>query len=317
MITLSNPITLQAVVGLAYRLTNDVIRSSGVSKRNDNERKRQNDQQRNQDRNQLNKRRPSCYECGSLDHLWNVCPRLNRAPNNNKNNDGNPRAPAYGRVNVIGAEEAVKNQNVVTGDKPIRNLKIISAIKMRKYLKRECFAFLAHVVKKDQKIAKPLIKLTQKAKEFVWKEEQEEAFQALKNKLRDVPILSLPEGSENFVVYCDASHKGLGCVLMQRDKVIAYASRQLKKHEKNYTTHNLELGAVMSLISRIMEAQWEAMKIKKLEEEALSGANQELETGADGISQGGTSEAIWIVVVIENSGVEMRKDHHGSGDKVT
>ncbi|GJX01650.1 putative reverse transcriptase domain-containing protein [Tanacetum coccineum] len=58
-------------------------------------------------------------------------------------------------------------------------------------------------------------------------------------------ILALPEGSENFVVYCDASHKGLGAVLMQKEKVIAYASRQLKVHEKNYTTHDLELGAVV------------------------------------------------------------------------
>ncbi|GKE18692.1 putative reverse transcriptase domain-containing protein, partial [Tanacetum coccineum] len=57
-------------------------------------------------------------------------------------------------------------------------------------------------------------------------------------------ILALPEGSEDFVVYCDASHKGLGAVLMQREKVISYASRQLKIHEKNYTTHDLELGSV-------------------------------------------------------------------------
>ncbi|GKB28608.1 putative reverse transcriptase domain-containing protein [Tanacetum coccineum] len=59
------------------------------------------------------------------------------------------------------------------------------------------------------------------------------------------PILALPEGSENFVVHCDASHKGLGAVLMQKEKVIAYASHQLKVHEKNYTTHDLELGAVV------------------------------------------------------------------------
>ncbi|GKD00533.1 putative reverse transcriptase domain-containing protein [Tanacetum coccineum] len=59
------------------------------------------------------------------------------------------------------------------------------------------------------------------------------------------PILALPEGSENFVVYCDASHKGLGTVLMQRKNVIDYVSRQLKVHEKNYTTHDLELGAVV------------------------------------------------------------------------
>ncbi|GKC48301.1 putative reverse transcriptase domain-containing protein, partial [Tanacetum coccineum] len=59
------------------------------------------------------------------------------------------------------------------------------------------------------------------------------------------PILALPEGSEDFVVYCEASHKGLGAVLIQREKVIAYASRQLKVHEKNYTTHDLELGSVV------------------------------------------------------------------------
>ncbi|GJW38386.1 putative reverse transcriptase domain-containing protein [Tanacetum coccineum] len=59
------------------------------------------------------------------------------------------------------------------------------------------------------------------------------------------PILALPQGAENLIVYCDASHKGLGAVLMQNDKVIAYASRQLKIHEKNYTTHDLELGAVV------------------------------------------------------------------------
>ncbi|GKF81332.1 putative reverse transcriptase domain-containing protein, partial [Tanacetum coccineum] len=62
---------------------------------------------------------------------------------------------------------------------------------------------------------------------------------------RSAPILALPEGSKDFVVYYDASHKGLGDVLMQREKVIAYASRQLKVHEKNYTTHNLELGSVV------------------------------------------------------------------------
>ncbi|GJY80197.1 putative reverse transcriptase domain-containing protein [Tanacetum coccineum] len=64
-------------------------------------------------------------------------------------------------------------------------------------------------------------------------------------KFSNAPILSLPEGAENFIVYCDASHKGLGVVLMQNEKVIAYASRQLKIHEKNYTTHDLELGAVV------------------------------------------------------------------------
>ncbi|GJW69967.1 putative reverse transcriptase domain-containing protein [Tanacetum coccineum] len=67
----------------------------------------------------------------------------------------------------------------------------------------------------------------------------------LKNKLCSVPILAIPQGAENFIVYCDASHKGLGAVLMQNEKVIAYASRQLKNHEKNYTTRDLELGTVV------------------------------------------------------------------------
>ncbi|GJT42123.1 putative reverse transcriptase domain-containing protein [Tanacetum coccineum] len=88
------------------------------------------------------------------------------------------------------------------------------------------------------KIASPMTKLTQKSVKFEWGEKAEAAFQLLKQKLCSAPILALPEGSENFVVYCDASHKGLGAVLMQREKVIAYASRQLKVHEKNYTTHD-------------------------------------------------------------------------------
>ncbi|GJX00439.1 putative reverse transcriptase domain-containing protein [Tanacetum coccineum] len=71
------------------------------------------------------------------------------------------------------------------------------------------------------------------------------AFCILKDKLCNAPVLALPDGPDGFMVYCDASKQGSGCVLMQRGKVIAYASRQLKKHEKNYTTHDLELGAVV------------------------------------------------------------------------
>ncbi|GKD47156.1 putative reverse transcriptase domain-containing protein [Tanacetum coccineum] len=74
---------------------------------------------------------------------------------------------------------------------------------------------------------------------------EETTFQTLKQNLRSAPILALPEGSENFVVYCDASHKRLGAVLMQKEKVIAYAFCQLKIHKKNYTTHDLKLGAVV------------------------------------------------------------------------
>ncbi|GKF42821.1 putative reverse transcriptase domain-containing protein, partial [Tanacetum coccineum] len=95
------------------------------------------------------------------------------------------------------------------------------------------------------KIAKPMTKMTQENMKFDWSEKAEAAFQLLKQILCSAPILSLPEGSENFMVYCDASRKGLGAVLMQREKVIAYALGQLKTHEKNYTTHDLELGVVV------------------------------------------------------------------------
>ncbi|GJV33103.1 reverse transcriptase domain-containing protein [Tanacetum coccineum] len=87
--------------------------------------------------------------------------------------------------------------------------------------------------------------MNRKNKKYIWGEDQESAFQLLKQKLCEAPILALPEGNDNFVVYCDASHQGLGAVLMQREKVITYASRQLKLNEENYTIHDLELGAVV------------------------------------------------------------------------
>ncbi|GJR67061.1 putative reverse transcriptase domain-containing protein [Tanacetum coccineum] len=98
-------------------------------------------------------------------------------------------------------------------------------------------------IKGFSKIAKPMAKLIQKKVKFGWGDKQETMFQLLKQKLCSAPIMALPEGNEDFIVCCDALIKGLGAVLMQRAKVIAYASRQLKIHEKNYTTHDLELGA--------------------------------------------------------------------------
>ncbi|KAD4584750.1 hypothetical protein E3N88_22351 [Mikania micrantha] len=83
------------------------------------------------------------------------------------------------------------------------------------------------------RIAVSLTSLTQKNKPYEWELKQEEAFQTLKQKLCDAPVLTLPDGNNDFVVYCDASNLGLGCILMQRGKVVAYASRQLKIHEKN------------------------------------------------------------------------------------
>ncbi|GJY86774.1 putative reverse transcriptase domain-containing protein [Tanacetum coccineum] len=152
-----------------------------------------------------------------------------------------------------------------------------------------------------------MTKLTQKNVKFDWGEKEEAAFQLIKQKLCSAPILTLPKGSENIIVYCDASHKGLGAVLMQNEKVIAYASRQLKIHEKNYTTHDLELGAVvfalkmwrhylygtrkerskplrvralvmtigLNLSKQILEAQTEALKPENLTTEDVRGMLRE------------------------------------------
>nr|GEV73265.1 hypothetical protein [Tanacetum cinerariifolium]GEW58665.1 hypothetical protein [Tanacetum cinerariifolium] len=133
------------------------------------------------------------------------------------------------------------------------------------------------------KIAKSMTKLTQKNVKIDWGEKEEAAFRLIKKKLCSAHILALRKGSKNFIIYCDASYKGLGVVLMQNEKVIAYASLQLKIHEKNYTTHDLELGDVvfafkikersrplrvralimtmgLNLPKEILEAQTEALK---------------------------------------------------------
>ncbi|GKE52635.1 putative reverse transcriptase domain-containing protein [Tanacetum coccineum] len=95
------------------------------------------------------------------------------------------------------------------------------------------------------KIAKSMTKLTQKGVKFDWGDKQEAAFQLLKQKLCSALIMALPEGSKDFIAYYDASKKGLGAVLMQKEKVISYASCQLKIHKKSYMTYDLELGAVV------------------------------------------------------------------------
>ncbi|CAN6362592.1 unnamed protein product [Urochloa humidicola] len=95
------------------------------------------------------------------------------------------------------------------------------------------------------KIAKPMTELLKNNTKFEWTEACEQSFQTLKDKLTSAPVLTLPDVKKDFVVYCDASRQGLGCVLMQEGKVIAYASRQLKKHEENYPTHDLELATVI------------------------------------------------------------------------
>nr|GEZ54241.1 hypothetical protein [Tanacetum cinerariifolium] len=170
------------------------------------------------------------------------------------------------------------------------------------------------------KIARPIMKLTQKSMKFDWGEKAEVVFQLLKRKLCSVPILPLPEGSENFVVYCDASHKGLGAILMQKEKVIAYASRQLKKElnmrqrrwlellsdydyeiqyhpgkanvvadalsrkerSKLLRVRSLVMTKGLNLPKQILNAQSEARKEKKFINEDLHGMINKLEPRADG-----------------------------------
>ncbi|GJV68580.1 putative reverse transcriptase domain-containing protein [Tanacetum coccineum] len=133
---------------------------------------------------------------------------------------------------------------------PLPNGKILRVLGERPEEK-----FLGHVVNEDDIHVDPskikavknweAPKSPTEHKKYVWGDEQERAFQILKDKLCNAPVPALPDGPEDFVVYCDASCQGMGYVLMQRGKVIAYAYKQLKIHEKNYTTHDLELGTLV------------------------------------------------------------------------
>ena len=100
-------------------------------------------------------------------------------------------------------------------------------------------------VKDFSKITTPLMQLTQKNISVEWNEKREKKFQILKNRLVLATILALPSGIDSSTIYSEASHRGLGCILMQHGKVIAYALRQLRLHKKNYLTHDLELAAVV------------------------------------------------------------------------
>lgn len=100
-------------------------------------------------------------------------------------------------------------------------------------------------VKDFSKIVALLTKLTQKNVKYLWTDACKESFVRLKECLTLASLLTLPTGSKGFTVYCDASRVGLRSVLIQHDKVVAYVSRQLKKHEQNYPTHDLGMAAVV------------------------------------------------------------------------
>nr|GFC00149.1 putative reverse transcriptase domain-containing protein [Tanacetum cinerariifolium] len=149
------------------------------------------------------------------------------------------------KVQFLG--HVIDSQGIYVDPAKIESVKDLTSPKSPKEIRQflGLAGYYRRFIEGFSKVAKPMTKLTQKKVEFKWGNKQEAAFQLLKQKLCSARIVALHEGNEDFIVYCDASNKGLGAVLMQREKVISYASRQLKIHEKNYTTHDLELRAVV------------------------------------------------------------------------
>jgi hypothetical protein len=142
---------------------------------------------------------------------------------------------------VLSAEGIVvdpsKVESVTKWEQPLNVKDVRSFLRMAGYYRR--------FIENFSKIAKSMTKLLKNNSKFEWSEACEKSFQELKRRLTTGPVLTLPDIKKDFVVYCDASRQGLSCVLMQEGKVVAYASIQLKKHEENYPTHDLELVAVV------------------------------------------------------------------------
>ena len=141
-------------------------------------------------------------------------------------------------ISVEGVSVDPQKIEAVVNWKPLKNVsEVRSFLGLAGYYRKFVEGF--------SKIAAPLTKLTRKDVKYDWVDACQKSFDELKGRLTSAPVLALPNGRDGFVVYSDASRQGLGCVLMQKDRVIAYASRQLKKHEQNYPTHDLELAAVV------------------------------------------------------------------------
>ncbi|WVZ79564.1 hypothetical protein U9M48_027129 [Paspalum notatum var. saurae] len=137
-----------------------------------------------------------------------------------------------------GASVDPEKIEAVSNWKTPRNVtEIRSFLGLAKYYRR--------FIENFSKIAKPMTELVKDKVSFAWNDEREKSFQCLKNKLTTTPVLTLPDLLKDFVIYCDASRQGLGCVLMQDNRVVSYASRQLRAHEEHYPTHDLELAAVV------------------------------------------------------------------------
>jgi hypothetical protein len=118
-----------------------------------------------------------------------------------------------------------------------------NALEIRSFL--GLAGYYRRFIKDFSKIAKPMTMLLEKNKNFDWTDECQVSFEELKKRLTSAPVLTLPDITKKFDIYCDGSRQGLGCVLMQERQVVCYASRKLRKHEENYPTHDLKLAAVV------------------------------------------------------------------------
>ncbi|GJX18859.1 putative reverse transcriptase domain-containing protein [Tanacetum coccineum] len=281
-VTSSEPTTIQGAVSMANCLTTDGIKD-GLFKKKENagNKRRSNDQNRNRGRDYRNKRQRTRgkFAVTILEHgqgqrkfigftlhlvKWRLCVDLY---------SGNlPIAKAL----IVLAPKEMHETVLSTYRAPQTNVELKSLLsknrypllriddlfdqlqgsRTRPYLDKFVIVFIDDILiysksKEEHEVhLKLMLELLEKEKLFgkfskceFWLQE-ENAFQTLKDMLCDAPILALPEGTDDFVVYCEASNQCFGCVIMQRNKVIAYASRQLKIHKKSYTTHDLEFGAV-------------------------------------------------------------------------
>ncbi|GJU28457.1 putative reverse transcriptase domain-containing protein [Tanacetum coccineum] len=206
-------------VSMANRLTTDGIKDGPFKKReNGGNKRRSNDQNRDRGRDDRNKRQRT------------------------------------GRNFVVTAPEQGQGPRQYAGQqaKSVQNTtSIILAVAEATQDPNVCDRLIYRKLSEDRQSPLPL--LIKRLRELSRDNEQENGISTLKDMLCDASILALPEGIDDFVVYCDALNQGFGCILMQRNKVIAYASKQLKIHEKNYINHDLELRQVVFCLSKCGE----------------------------------------------------------------
>nr|GEU29451.1 putative reverse transcriptase domain-containing protein [Tanacetum cinerariifolium] len=265
----SKPKTMQDAVEFATELMDKKIRTF-AKRQTENKRKSEDTSRNNQKQQQQNKRQNTgiAYTAGSNEKKpYRGSKPLSTANANTGNNQRGRNGNALAKVYAVGHAGTNPDSNVITElgsfdviismdwlEKYQADIVCAEKIVCKPYLDKFMIVFIDDILiysknkkkhKEHLKITKSMTKLTPKGVKFDWGDKKEAAFQLIKQKFCSSLILALPKESEDFLIYCDASYKGLGVVLTQREKDIAYASRQLEIHEKNYTTHDLELGSLV------------------------------------------------------------------------